>query len=840
MELRCCGNLHFIQAIKGGLVTKVPNIARRQSKLKFKKLTDVYDGFLSHNDDGMVERSCLGEIEESTLKTKADALVCNVNNDDDQRIINLDDDDFDNFTLSQFKESCKTRKRKRSQGLNSSKINIKVEDSSFQEDYREEQMAADDSDFMETLGSLKSKLSKNVKGKKKKCFKEPISVCTKEIMVVVKSEEILCCAEFPPSSEEIQKSLEIPPSSDETQDSQEFSLSSDVIQDDQVFSPFIEEIQNSQEFPPSSVKIQDSQEFSPSSEVIQDSQVFPPSSEEIQDDQEFPPSSDEIQDSPEFSPSSEVIRDGQGFQPYSEEIQEGQEFSPSSEEIQDTQVFPTSSEEIPDSQEFPSYSEDIENDEDIPCFSGDSVALVEVKSEVPETDYFGRSDDYSIIECKKAKITYEWNLENQLNDWRSRVDFIPLRMVKPCSTISNSQLTNDQSPNLLAIEFESDECIIHPDLHYVPPQLMFIEDHNSDIHDNQCDAGTGTTVLLPNVATHQDVECIGVEFKDDDNFLDCSNDEFTTDAQDQVEVSPTIEHVPNPDVCLVNCSDSPPEYEEKQSYASVNNDEKRYVNEATDELTSGDECNASSKLRRPERLLSTRKTISPSSQEKLCKAVESIEMNHKSNLKCKGKLYFSEPTDKMNVTTEGLDVIRGARFADVPSKISVIPRTKRVSNPKGISKNPHSSRQASRLGCNTVQSCSKSAIAFTQQQMHDVECLATKLTKELKSMKDIMDEMLRSEFCLNTSLRHKVNEARIAVKNATRAEETAKRCLAFMSRDCSRFCKIMKLADDNGSPPQDVAVRKEKKKIAFADEAGGRLCQVKFYEDDGIALSESN
>ncbi|CAJ1949353.1 unnamed protein product [Sphenostylis stenocarpa] len=204
----------------------------------------------------------------------------------------------------------------------------------------------------------------------------------------------------------------------------------------------------------------------------------------------------------------------------------------------------------------------------------------------------------------------------------------------------------------------------------------------------------------------------------------------------------------------------------------------------------------------------------------------------------KGKTYFSEQTDKMNGTAEGCDDITGARFTDIPNKISIISRTKRVSHPKGISKIPHSSRQATRLGCSSVQSCSKSAIAFTQQQMHDAECLAMKLTKELKSMKDIVDDMLRSEFCLNTSLRHKVNEARMAVKNATRAEEAAKRCLAFMSRDCSRFCKIMKLSDD-GSPPQDV-VRKERKKIAFADEAGGRLCQVMFYEDNGISLSESN
>ncbi|TKY63349.1 hypothetical protein E2542_SST13220 [Spatholobus suberectus] len=729
MELRCCGHLHFIQAIKGGLVTKVPNVARGQPKLTFKKVTDIYDGLLSHNDDGMVERSCFDAIEKSTVKTMPDASVCNVNDGDDQRIINLDDDDFDNFTLMQIKESCKTRKRKRSQGLESSKRNIKIEDSTFLEDYRKEQMAPDDSDFMETLSSWKSKLSKNMKAKKKKCFKDPISTYTQEIMIVVKSEEILNSPEFPPSSEEIQ---------------------------------------NGQEFPPSREELQDSQEF-------------PPANEEIQDGQEFPPSSEEI-----------------------------------------------------------------ENDQEIPSSSGDSAALVEVKSEVLETDCFGGPDDYSIIEGQEAEIIYEWNLENELyHEWQERVDFIPLRMVRPSRmdiVISNSQLSDDQSPNMPAIEFESEECIIHPDLHYISPQaISLVEDHNSDIYDNQPDGDIDTAVSLPNEATHKDLDYIVVEFKDDNTFLgDCSNDEFTTGTEDQVKPNSTIEHGPNPDGCLVRHSVDPLEHEEKQSFASVNIDEKRHVNEATDELASWDECNGSSKLHRPERLLSTRKVISPSSQERLCKAVESVDLNRKNNLKCKGKLYFSEQTDKMNGPAEGLDDITGARFSDIPNKIRVIPRTsKRVSHPKGISKIPHSSRQATRLGCSSVQSCSKSAIAFTQQQMNDVECLAMKLTKELKSMKDIVDDMLRSEFCLNTSLRHKVNEARMAVKNATRAEENAKRCLAFMSRDCSRFCKIMKLADD-GPPPQDVAVRKERKKIAFADEAGGRLCQIKFYEDDGVSLSESN
>jgi hypothetical protein len=42
---------------------------------------------------------------------------------------------------------------------------------------------------------------------------------------------------------------------------------------------------------------------------------------------------------------------------------------------------------------------------------------------------------------------------------------------------------------------------------------------------------------------------------------------------------------------------------------------------------------------------------------------------------------------------------------------------------------------------------------------------------------------------------------------------------------------------DADSPPKEV-VRKEKK-IAFADEAGGKLCQVRFFEEDEGHLSES-
>lgn len=50
---------------------------------------------------------------------------------------------------------------------------------------------------------------------------------------------------------------------------------------------------------------------------------------------------------------------------------------------------------------------------------------------------------------------------------------------------------------------------------------------------------------------------------------------------------------------------------------------------------------------------------------------------------------------------------------------------------------------------------------------------------------------------------------------------------------------LQQLADEGPPAPQDVATKKSKK-IAFADEAGGRLCQVKFYENEEGSSLESD
>ena len=83
---------------------------------------------------------------------------------------------------------------------------------------------------------------------------------------------------------------------------------------------------------------------------------------------------------------------------------------------------------------------------------------------------------------------------------------------------------------------------------------------------------------------------------------------------------------------------------------------------------------------------------------------------------------------------------------------------KRKGKTNVVPKGPPPSHAVPRFttGCNSIESCSQSAIAFSQRQMQDIECLTTKLTNELKTMKEIAEDTLYSE--TSTSLKYKANE----------------------------------------------------------------------------------
>lgn len=78
-------------------------------------------------------------------------------------------------------------------------------------------------------------------------------------------------------------------------------------------------------------------------------------------------------------------------------------------------------------------------------------------------------------------------------------------------------------------------------------------------------------------------------------------------------------------------------------------------------------------------------------------------------------------------------------------------------------------------------------------------------------------------------MKNDADEVKLAIENATKTEEAATKWLNMTSRDCNRFCKIMILAPNNIDTYKYIAPR-EGKKMRFADEAGGELCHVKFFE----------
>ncbi|GAB4852009.1 hypothetical protein Ancab_016203 [Ancistrocladus abbreviatus] len=262
----------------------------------------------------------------------------------------------------------------------------------------------------------------------------------------------------------------------------------------------------------------------------------------------------------------------------------------------------------------------------------------------------------------------------------------------------------------------------------------------------------------------------------------------------------------------------------------------------------------------PERLFSARKTISPISQERLSRLVNSTELHNKSENPKLGKQLCYENRCHNSASLEKSDP-EGAEVIITPRKPECTNEAEMTSNTgKAIRKGtdekclrskcspkvPQLTHVLPRLnsGCSSIQSCSQSAISFSQQQMHDIERLATKLTKQLHSMKEIAVGILHSETRTGTT-GYNINEVRVAIEHATKIEETTRKWLSMMQRDCNRFCKIMSLAEKDASNQEntihkDNAEKKaaspgnmaqKERKITFADEAGGRLCHVRFYEE---------
>ncbi|KAL3840311.1 hypothetical protein ACJIZ3_024902 [Penstemon smallii] len=261
------------------------------------------------------------------------------------------------------------------------------------------------------------------------------------------------------------------------------------------------------------------------------------------------------------------------------------------------------------------------------------------------------------------------------------------------------------------------------------------------------------------------------------------------------------------------------------------------TSDIADTLSSPEPCHP------PGRLLSKRKIISPSSQEQLCLAMNSVEIcNDVDQYQCQEK--FSGKNTEKKASSVRSDTAHAKTTAShggpgqcsgvSQRKFIISPRhtIKKSRNAKGNLEGPRFARKLPNFstGCSSVQGCSESAVAFSERQMHDMETLAVKLINELNSMKDMVEQKLLFESYRSVSLKNDADEVKSAIRNATKVEETAQKWLKMMSRDCNRFCKIMELTPDKVVSSKDAVLRERKKKIMFADEAGGELCHVKLFE----------
>ncbi|KAF3787947.1 hypothetical protein EJ110_NYTH21973 [Nymphaea thermarum] len=258
----------------------------------------------------------------------------------------------------------------------------------------------------------------------------------------------------------------------------------------------------------------------------------------------------------------------------------------------------------------------------------------------------------------------------------------------------------------------------------------------------------------------------------------------------------------------------------------------------------------------PKKLFVKRKAISPTSQEKLCQAMDDEEMYKKLKTpKRRQGIHFDKWT-KSGIASQAVGFEEADDAAEPVSKDDTsIPPTgcstystnhdghpvlaQKSSPPlatKGILKPSYAPCivSCSCPECASIRSYAQKSIDFSQQQMHDIKCLATVLVRELKSLTSVIEENLLSETCLST-LRYSIDEVKAATTNAAEVEETTRRWLSMMSRDCSRFCKIMKVKEKK--PVKVGVLQKEQKKITFADEAGGLLCHVKVFGDHSDSSS---
>ncbi|KAK4796799.1 hypothetical protein SAY86_029125 [Trapa natans] len=164
-----------------------------------------------------------------------------------------------------------------------------------------------------------------------------------------------------------------------------------------------------------------------------------------------------------------------------------------------------------------------------------------------------------------------------------------------------------------------------------------------------------------------------------------------------------------------------------------------------------------------QRLNSTRKVISPASQELLCKAMRSQELSDGLH-KCRGKLHFRKQGNEKIPFVEKKDQVM---VSELTGRLNKQKNDRTGSLSEGSENICHlSGAKSSQTGAegNITRSSSESAIAFSQRQMKDIENLVLKLMGVLKSVKEIAEEASNSGACLSAQSKYNPDEVYITVE----------------------------------------------------------------------------
>ncbi|GMJ15394.1 hypothetical protein HRI_005208600 [Hibiscus trionum] len=822
MELRSTSHLHFVNAIKGGSVEKSMNVGfRGRPELKFKGIKEIYNlrDTVYHNqvpaiylrDDldnsptkcfGVkVERSDFSLVGGIKIKIEPETFDSNCKSDGDERIHDLDDLGFGNMTLKQIKKRCKKRKRKCSIFVG---LNKETMETCSSEKHELPNILHEDGecDLEEPLINLKSKLSKKIKCKK--TSRKNVSALAPNAMSLTKSKQVHCDEDLMQPNEHLLALVEVEvpePGYSECQTIFSVTSVSDFSCSKQVHSTVtvsndVAEVPNPTNEPQYDSLNEVSCEYSRNLELKSDMRV---SSWDIVKVDSPEIATYEYSDLLEFKKKNYIAY------PLSYDVS-----SESMSLTKDSNNY--SLIEVPESAIACGLetSSTLYPVEDPLCSVSNGVSCEYLEDVIPK---FGAgSSGWEIVKVDSPEmISYHCSGLQELGQERYAVCALPYDIspesmppTKDCSADLNS-FKSHSSEHEMAWQTSSHDRTEAPEMGS-DDSLQCLENINEGSACSNESSGAGWPLNS------------GISPSSDDGLY------WSSSCLNPVRKSvPVSGHSPSAG---------------KQSHSVATDDD------ASDKpMTSPGHPDFHQRMQQQqhsERLPSSRKTISPTSQERLCRAMELTGLDEDGHQQCRGKLYFGKQTNHRILRAQGLDQF-GRDGATIKPKpfMRKVKQDKRGSPTKGILKVTHLSGSVPQVSssCTTAQRCSQSAIAFTQRQMRDIESLATKLTTELKSMKDIVMGKLHSELEASaaTVIKENANEVRIAVESATKAEETARKWLSMMARDCNRFCKIMKSTEDTTAASERV-IQKERK-ITFADEAGGKLCHVKIFKDDMGAAS---